>query len=88
MCSNNITSNNVGVRGNVGNDASGMVDDHGDYESSCLRKAKKQRIPKRRPGVAELEKIFTIPPLPPMTVPGGNFHFIDGNCNGYLKGSS
>ncbi|XVF27549.1 hypothetical protein REPUB_Repub14bG0117700 [Reevesia pubescens] len=58
MCSNNITSNNVGVRGNVGNGASGVVGDHGDYESSCLRKAKKQRIPKRGPGVAELEKIL------------------------------
>ncbi|XWS19675.1 hypothetical protein CRYUN_Cryun31cG0035900 [Craigia yunnanensis] len=54
MCNNN-TSNSVGV-GEVAN-ASGVVDDH-DYEISSLRKVKKQRIPKRGPGVAELEKIL------------------------------
>ena len=55
MCSNN-TSNNVGV-GGVAN-ASGVVGDRDDCVSSSLRKAKKQRIPKRGPGVAELEKIL------------------------------
>ncbi|XWS18477.1 hypothetical protein CRYUN_Cryun32bG0046800 [Craigia yunnanensis] len=55
MCSNN-TSNNVGV-GGVAN-ACGVVGDHDDYERSSLRKAKKKRIPKRGPGVAELEKIL------------------------------
>ncbi|XVF25700.1 hypothetical protein REPUB_Repub13aG0236200 [Reevesia pubescens] len=54
MCSNN-TSKNVGVR--VVANANG-VSDHDDYESSSLRKSKKQRIPKRGPGVAELEKIL------------------------------
>ncbi|PPD78435.1 hypothetical protein GOBAR_DD24629 [Gossypium barbadense] len=51
MSSNN-TSNIVGVR-DMANGSGG-----GDYESSSLRKAKKQRIPKRGPGVAELEKIL------------------------------
>ena len=54
MCSNN-RSNSVGVHG-VAN-ASVVVGDH-DYEISSLRKTKKQRIPKRGPGVAELEKIL------------------------------
>ncbi|XWS15814.1 hypothetical protein CRYUN_Cryun34aG0033900 [Craigia yunnanensis] len=54
MYSNN-TSNSIGVHG-VAN-ASAVVVDH-DYEISSLRKTKKQRIPKRGPGVAELEKIL------------------------------
>ncbi|XVF40391.1 hypothetical protein PTKIN_Ptkin01aG0109600 [Pterospermum kingtungense] len=44
---------------NVGNASSGVMGDHDhDHESCSLRKAKKQRIPKRGPGVAELEKIL------------------------------
>ncbi|XVE88156.1 hypothetical protein DITRI_Ditri19aG0045600 [Diplodiscus trichospermus] len=56
MCSNN-TSKSTGVRV-VGNGSGVVVGDHDDYESSTLRKGKKQRIPKRGPGVAELEKIL------------------------------
>nr|KJB57450.1 hypothetical protein B456_009G164800 [Gossypium raimondii] len=55
MCSNN-TSNNVGV-GWVAN-ASEVLGVHGEYGSCSSRKEKNQRIPKRGPGVAELEKIL------------------------------
>ncbi|KAG4199591.1 hypothetical protein ERO13_A05G157001v2 [Gossypium hirsutum] len=55
MCSNN-TSNNVGV-GWVAN-ASEVLGVHGEYGSCSSRKEKNKRIPKRGPGVAELEKIL------------------------------
>ncbi|KAH1066124.1 hypothetical protein J1N35_031111 [Gossypium stocksii] len=55
MCSNK-TSKNVGV-GWVAN-ASEVLGVHGEYGSCSSRKEKNQRIPKRGPGVAELEKIL------------------------------
>ncbi|EOY28086.1 Uncharacterized protein TCM_029760 [Theobroma cacao] len=50
MCSNSVGGRAVAS-------ASGVGDRH-DFASSSIRKAKKQRIPKRGPGVAELEKIL------------------------------
>ncbi|XP_031286754.1 uncharacterized protein LOC116145405 [Pistacia vera] len=49
MCSN-TSSSGAGVSGSVGDD--------GDYASLILKKPKRQRVPKRGPGVAELEKIL------------------------------
>ncbi|PPD81280.1 hypothetical protein GOBAR_DD21785 [Gossypium barbadense] len=51
-----MCSNNVGV-GWVAN-ASEVLGVHGEYGSCSSRKEKNQRIPKRGPGVAELEKIL------------------------------
>ncbi|KAL4388553.1 hypothetical protein GQ457_09G002840 [Hibiscus cannabinus] len=42
----------------MANASGGVGDYRNEYESSGLRKVKKQKIPKRGPGVAELEKIL------------------------------
>lgn len=50
MCSNTSSTSGAGVSGSGGDD--------GDYASIILKKPKRQRVPKRGPGVAELEKIL------------------------------
>lgn len=49
MCSN-TSSSGAGVSGSLGDD--------GDYAGLILKKSKRQKVPKRGPGVAELEKIL------------------------------
>ncbi|KAK3207017.1 hypothetical protein Dsin_021063 [Dipteronia sinensis] len=53
MCSNTSSSGGVISGGGGGGDGDG-----GDYASLLLKKPKRQRVPKRGPGVAELEKIL------------------------------
>ncbi|KAK8524512.1 hypothetical protein V6N13_015530 [Hibiscus sabdariffa] len=59
--------------------ASGVGDYRHECESSSLRKAKKQKIPKRGPGVAELEKILR-------EQEEKNGHIEKGNGNGNGNG--
>ncbi|TXG47519.1 hypothetical protein EZV62_026813 [Acer yangbiense] len=55
MCSNTSSSGGV-ISGSGGGGGGGG--DGGDYASLLLKKPKRQRVPKRGPGVAELEKIL------------------------------
>lgn len=49
MCSNTGSASSAGVSGSGGGD---------DNATHILKKPKRQRVPKRGPGVAELEKIL------------------------------
>ncbi|KAK8664684.1 hypothetical protein V6N13_084462 [Hibiscus sabdariffa] len=65
----------------MANASGGVGDYRNEYESSGLRKVKKQKIPKRGPGVAELEKILR-------EQEEKNGHIEKGNGNGGICSSS